>query len=154
MFANVGINGGDRFWRTSAVLGAPFVWSVFYLLADSFSFQAPVQPSNWVVLVFLVPVLEEWVFRGWLFTRLHQAFATKLTIKFINQTLSVSIANAISSVLFCVLHLFSRDAITAVVVFVPSIVLGGIREETNRVLPCMVTHVAWNMGFYLVLGLR
>lgn len=87
------------------------------------------------------PVVEEIVFRGWLLDWWGRAFGRR-------QVWILTLANLATSVLFAATHLLTRDSITAVGVFVPSLVLGLLYERTRSLAWCIVVHALWNAAFF------
>ena len=100
-----------------------------------------------VVLVVLYPSIEEWVFRGqiqsWLLD--HRWGRPRLG--------PVSVANALTSLLFAMLHLVAQPPFLAMLVFIPSLVFGYARERTAGLLWPIALHGWYNLGWFLLFGL-
>jgi len=79
-----------------------------------------------VLAVVFAPVVEELIFRGWIFTQLrrHFSFATALLA---------------SSIVFAGLH-YESTHLYALVVFPVGLALGAIRELTGSIKPTIVFH--------------
>ena len=111
-------------------------------------------PLNWglsgiawfsvVSAVVLYPVLEEYVFRGglqpWLAQHLRQHAGP------------LSLANLLTSVVFCALHFLFHPPLWALGVFLPSLVFGYFYERHQRVLSPVLLHVAYNASYTLIIG--
>lgn len=91
-------------------------------------------------MVLLYPVLEELAFRGavqsWLLSRPLGAARR-----------GISVANLITSVLFCAAHTIYQPILWATSTFIPSLVFGHFRERYDQVLPSVLLHGWYNLGF-------
>jgi membrane protease YdiL (CAAX protease family) len=139
------------FWLQSALWGALFVWGGLYFMGPVSSFQAPSGYIHWMIVLICAPVVEEWVFRGWLYDGFRQRLGDKVLIRILYSQV-ITRTNAITTGLFTLFHFISRDLLSAVMIIVPSIVLGGIREESNLLWPCILVHMTWNTGWFLVVA--
>lgn len=127
----------------AAVLAAPFFWLVLYLV-----FQPAVDPGwpirfpvEFLLPVLLIPVVEEYVFRG-----LAQGWLLK---RFPGRRVGpVSLANLLTSVLFCIPHFFRTDPLWAASVFFPSLVFGHFRERHGGLATPIGLHVFYNAGYF------
>ena len=91
------------------------------------------------LLCILAPILEELIFRGWLYGKLR----TKLSSKF-----SVTISIFITSILFAFLH---NQFNVGVDVFALSVVLCILREITGTTYSGIIIHILKNsIAFYLL----
>ena len=120
------------------------VWVAVYL-AISAGWSLPEIPPQilgwlWVVLVF--PVAEELAFRGFLMGLLGKLLP-KRGFKF------VTLNNFMTSLLFSIAHLLTRSLTLGLLVFVPSLWLGWVREKTSSIFLCAAIHVSWNLGFFV-----
>ena len=59
----------------------------------------------------------------------------------------VTLANALVSVAFVLLHLRAQPLAWALAVAGPSLVLGHLRERFGSVWPAMLVHALYNVGF-------
>ncbi len=105
-------------------------------------------PSWPVALVFfkvvvLYPLLEEFAFRGtvqtWILSRTAR----------LDSVFGLSLANVVTSLLFAAAHLIYQPVFWALATFLPSLVFGYFRERFDRVLPGVVLHSWYNLGFLL-----
>jgi hypothetical protein len=96
--------------------------------------------------VLVQPLLEELVFRGIL-----QGQALRLTTRqgVARRLGPVTLANVLVSVAFVALHLRAQPLAWALAVFVPSLVLGHLRERMGSVWPAVLVHALYNAGFGL-----
>ena len=120
------------------------VWVAVYL-AISAGWPLPELPPQilgwlWVVLIF--PVAEELAFRGFLMGLLEKQLP-KRGFKF------VTLSNFLTSLSFSIAHLFTRSLMLGLLVFVPSLWLGWVREKTSSIFLCAAIHVTWNLGFFV-----
>ena len=98
--------------------------------------------------VVMFPVLEELVFRGLLWD-LWGIFARKKA----GLIASVAVKNCFISICFSLLHAINYGALGAVLVFIPSLWLGWLRERSGSIKVCCLVHVLWNLGYFGVLFL-
>lgn len=127
---------GPAFWAGYVWIGGiPPSWSA---------------PANWLGLVLaglLSPVLEEWVFRGWIQGQLLPGRYRQACWA------GLSVANLIASLLFVGLHFFFHPPLWAAGVLLPSLVFGYFRDRHNGVAASVALHVFYNMGyFWLIAG--
>ena len=96
---------------------------------------------NWAQLLSLIiwqPLVEEVLFRG----IIQGQFAKREWGK--QSWLSISGANAVTSVLFVAMHMINSPPLFALTVLAPSLVFGYFRDRCNSVYPCIVVHSAYN----------
>jgi len=102
---------------------------------------------NWLLLAklaVLYPVLEEIVFRGGLQSALLEQ--TPFKKKFFG----ISLANVVTSTAFAALHLVYQPLLWACAVFFPSLVFGWARERYDSIIPSILLHGFYNLGFVLL----
>lgn len=88
-----------------------------------------------LAIVFIAPIVEEIIMRGWLYGKLRDKFKIPLAI-------------FLTSILFAVLHGQLNVGIT---VFVLSVVLCGLREITGTIWSGMLLHILSNgIAFYIL----
>ena len=104
---------------------------------------------TWLTLVVIAPVLEEWTFRGWLFDTLriyfnrhHWASTAQFSV--------ISLHNLTTSALFVGLHILMRDVQTCLLVLLPSLVLGSLRDRRVSLVSLMGIHGLWNLGWFAI----
>lgn len=109
--------------------------------------QPPVLEGVIAILtaVVLFPVLEELVFRG-LFWDLWGFFTRDKT----GLIASLAVKNCSISICFSLLHAFNYGILGAVLVFIPSLWLGLLRERSESIKVCCLVHVLWNLGYVIV----
>ncbi len=131
------------------MIGAPVVWGgIVWILgfeSDVGSFVR--SPFRAGAILLLYPVLEEVVFRG-----LVQDYISIKT-KACDSFLSVTWANWLTTMLFCLTHFVTRSLTVALLVAVPSLVLGALRDKRFSIKELAAIHVYWNGGVYLLIGL-
>lgn len=122
--------GGPVFWALYAVCGAGPTPDLSWPLRDPTALWLP-------GLVY--PVLEEIVFRGglqgWLAARIHGDWRRW------------SLANLLTSVIFAALHLVNDSWLAALAIVFPSLIFGFFRDRYQRVLPGILLHCTYNLGF-------
>ena len=104
-------------------------------------------PLRAVAILLLFPVLEEIVFRG----LIHDYIYLKLSTW--DKYLGITSANWLTTLLFCLTHLVTRSLIVALLVIVPSLVLGSLRDKGFSIKALAAIHVYWNGGVYLLVGI-
>ena len=133
-----------------AVIGA-----LFFCGAINVGFAAKVNvdflfdhTARFQVICFLAPVIEEYVFRGMIMDAVGRRWSWRWSA---NSGVSISLANLIATLLFVGLHYLMRDPLTAVLVTLPSLYLGILREQSGRLSVCIGIHSFWNLCWVLLL---
>lgn len=128
-----------------AIIAAPVLWALlFWIESPQPSFRW-IEAAPWLFLslVFVQPVLEEFLFRGWL----QGWFIEKEWGS--HRLLQISSANVLTSVVFVVMHLFYHAPLMALLVFVPSLVFGYFRDRYDGwLIPCILLHCFYNLGYF------
>lgn len=134
----------SHFWI--AVLCGPLVWLVLWWITGQ---PVPNGIALSVLLssVLLYPVIEEYAFRGFL-----QSWLLEKSIFQQKPFLQVSYANIVTSFLFASFHLFNQPPLWAALVFFPSLVFGYLRERYDAVVPSIVMHAWYNLGFLVLMS--
>ena len=135
----------DRlFWL--ALLAGPAVWlSLFlWLPGTSAGENSLVQWWRLLLLAGLYPLLEEWLFRGLLQPQLltYRPLRTRLV--------GLTGANLLTSLLFGAVHLITQPPLWAAAVIVPSLVFGAFRDRYQSVVPAIILHSFYNLGYFLI----
>ena len=139
------------FWAGMAALG-------FLLPSDWFQEQIPELPNQlkdsfnsivntpggYLALAILVPVAEEFVFRGAILRVLLKSFGADNSLK------GVWIAIALSALLFALAHMNPAQMPHA---FVVGLLLGWFYWRTGSILPGVVYHVVNNTASYVMMRL-
>lgn len=128
-----------------ALLAALPVWALLGWLAGP-AMRVPVGWWAWVSLVAVQPLLEELVFRGAL---QGQALALLSKHGQPRRLGPVTLANALVSLGFVLLHLRAQPLAWALAVLGPSLLLGWLRERYASVWPSVLVHAVYNAGFGL-----
>ncbi|UVT17839.1 MAG: JDVT-CTERM system CAAX-type protease [Nitrospira sp.] len=92
------------------------------------------------------PLFEELLFRGIIQGYLLQSIAGQKT------WIGLSTANLLSSFLFTCAHLASHSLFWSLLVFVPSLCFGFVRDRFGSVYPSIALHAFYNAGYFLLIG--
>lgn len=130
----------------AALLAAVPVWTALGLWAGPW-LRAPVDAWGWLSMLLLMPLLEEWVFRGLLQGQLLHLTAVDGQPR---RWGPVTQANGLTTLVFVALHLPTQPLLWALAVAPPSLLLGHLRERLGSVWPCVGVHMVYNTGFALV----
>lgn len=128
-----------------ALLAAVPVWVLLGALVGP-AMRVPLGWWAWLSLVAVQPLLEELVFRGVL-----QGLALE-TLARQGRPLRwgpLTLANALVSLGFVLLHLRAQPLAWALAVLGPSLLLGWLRERYTSVWPSVLVHAVYNAGFGL-----
>jgi len=106
-------------------------------------------PFLGLTLVVIAPILEEWTFRGWLFDTLR-AYLNRHEWASMAQLSVISLHNLTTSALFVGLHIVMRDFQTGLLVLLPSLVLGLLRDRGVSLVSLMSIHGLWNLGWFAI----
>jgi uncharacterized protein len=135
--------GRDWQWWL-ALAGGPLFWGLLYVVGQAAGDTGwPLaHPGTYLRLAVAMPILEEWVFRGWLQSwMLEQGWGARRRV-------GVSNANLLTSALFSAAHFFYHAPLWALSVLIPSLVFGYFRERHDSVLPAILLHIAYNAGYF------
>lgn len=133
----------DRvFWI--AVLAGPAFWFGLDRISPlEFDLQKIIdQWLQYLLLVGVYPILEEWVFRGVLQPQLHRYPMGRAAF------CGISGANALTTLLFVILHFFAHPPVWALLVSVPSLIFGVFRDRYQSVIPPILLHCFYNLGYF------
>ena len=149
--ALLGLQYGRPFHRDSVFLLllalGPMVWlSMIWL----FAFQPLLWHAIWSPVFLSValwqPVFEELLFRGIVQGHLLQSIARQKT------WFGLSISNLLTSIAFSLAHLANHSIWWSLLVFVPSLCFGFVRDRFGSVYPSIALHVFYNTGYFLLMG--
>jgi uncharacterized protein len=132
-----------------SLTGGPVFWLLLSLLGQA----EPLPPDQlWSFPFFSVsvvqPVLEEVLFRGLIQGLcLQSAWGAQ-------RTAGLSYANLLTSSLFALAHLAAHPVGWAMAVIAPSLLFGWWRERSRSVVPPILLHSFYNVGYFLVTGGR
>lgn len=123
-------------FETSILVSTSFLCLLFGSL-DEFQF-------NWKILIIsilIAPILEELVFRGLIQSELLSLLGNKPFLP------TISLANILTSVAFISMHYFTRLEIGVLWLFIPSLLLGVLRERHNSVIIAIFFHAWFNLNY-------
>ncbi len=92
------------------------------------------------------PLFEELLFRGIVQGNLLQSMARQKT------WFGLSTSNLLTSCLFSLAHLANHSISWSLLVFVPSLCFGFVRDRFESVYPAIALHVFYNTGYFLLIG--
>lgn len=150
-------SGNPKFWRDwqfwSCLALGPIAWALIALnsaVAPDLAFPPRLfreSPLRFVAVVALYPLLEEIIFRGWV----QPSLATRLRHRALP---GISAANFITSALFAAAHLIHQAPPQAIATFLPSLVFGYLRERFGTIVPCVLMHAFYNLGYFSLFPMR
>lgn len=125
----------------AAVMAAPVaLWLLFWWQPELRSVGVQ-WPKEAIMLIILLPLVEELAFRGYL-----QGYLAQFSVRRFSVGL-FSGQNLITTAVFSSLHLFSHSAFWSLVVVIPSLVFGFFKDRYQSVIPAVILHVYFN-GLY------
>lgn len=136
---------GDSLFLYLIALG-PMVWLSIVL----FALQPHPRQVLWSPVFLSValwqPLCEELLFRGVIQGYLLQSRSMQKT------WCGLSISNLVTSCLFSLAHLASHSVSWSLLVFLPSLCFGFVRDRFGSVYPSIILHVFYNGGYFLLIG--
>ena len=151
VMALLGLQHNRPFHRDSVFLLllalGPMVWlSMIWL----FAFQPLPWHAIWspgfLSVALWKPVFEELLFRGIVQGHLLQSMARQKT------WFGLSISNFLTSLAFSLAHLANHSIWWSLLVFVPSLCFGFVRDRFGSVYPAIALHAFYNTGYFLLIG--
>ena len=151
VWALLGLQLDRPFHRDSAFLWlvalGPMAW---LLMIRGMAFQ----PLPWHVIwsaAFLSVALWQPLFEELLFRGVIQGYMLQ-SMRKLNTWSGLSLANLLTSLLFTMAHLASHSVSWSLIVFLPSLCFGFIRDRFGCVYPAIVLHAFYNTGYVLLTG--
>jgi uncharacterized protein len=92
------------------------------------------------------PLFEELLFRGIVQGYLLQSMPGQKT------WFGLSTANLLTSFLFSLAHLANHSISWSLLVFVPSLCFGFVRDRFGSIYPAVALHAFYNTGYFLLIG--
>jgi uncharacterized protein len=135
-----------------AVALGPLTWALLFIILmpglESFSVSAGLgtDPFLFLKLSLVFPIVEELAFRGYLQSRLLNHDWAKFEFS------GITIANLVTSLLFCSAHAFYHPLAWSIAIILPSLLFGYFRDRYGSVIPGIVLHCFYNAGYYLLFG--
>ena len=115
-----------------------------------FTFQPLPRHAIWspafLSVILWQPLFEELLFRGIVQGHLLQSMVGQKT------WFGLSTSNLLTSFLFSLAHLASHSISWSLLVFVPSLCFGFVRDRFGSVYPSIALHVFYNTGYFLLIG--
>lgn len=151
VMASLGLQYNRPFHRDSAFLLllalGPMAWlSMIWLFAFQPLPWHALWSSAFLSIALWQPVFEELLFRGIVQGHLLQSMARRKT------WFGLSTSNLLTSFLFSLAHLASHSISWSLLVFVPSLCFGFVRDRFRSVYPSIALHAFYNTGYFLLIG--
>ena len=129
----------------AAIFAGPVFWFCAWTIQPALPAVALPSLAIGFIIQFclLYPVLEEIVFRGWLQGVIAKRHWGQL------QRYGISSANLLTSIAFTALHLLSQPWQWALVVILPSLLFGHLKEHYRSLMQAILLHIFYNSGFLL-----
>jgi membrane protease YdiL (CAAX protease family) len=151
ILALLGLQLNRPFHRDSAFLWlfalGPMVWLT---MIGSLAFHPLPWHAIWspafLSIALWQPLFEELLFRGIVQGHLLQSMARQKTWN------GLSTSNLLTSFLFSLAHLASHSASWSLLVFVPSLCFGFVRDRFGSVYPAIALHAFYNTGYFFLIG--
>ena len=149
--ALLGLHYHRHFHRDSVFLWllalGPMAW---LSMIGFFGFQPLPWPAIWSLTFLSValwhPLFEELLFRGIVQGYVLQSIRCQKTWN------GLSLANFVTSLLFAMAHLASHSVSWSLLVFLPSLCFGFVRDRFGSVYPSIALHAFYNTGYFLLIG--
>lgn len=129
----------DRDWRVPVLPRSRshyLAWSGLFVTAVAFLAWQPVLAPFAAATLLMAAIPEEWFFRAYFMTRLGHGIR----------------ANAITSLLFSLVHGLTRGWTAAVLVFLPSLFYGWLYQRTRDLPLLVLAHALSNLVYALFLA--
>lgn len=132
----------------TVILLAPIFWFSLYYSGTVISGPGWLSQNAllFLQLALLYPIVEELVFRGLMQEKLWQTRLSRLSIY------CISLPNIITSAVFTGFHFIAHPPAWALAVIVPSLAFGFFRDRYQHVLPAIILHVFYNVGYFSLFG--
>lgn len=137
----------DRLFHLALAAG-PIFWAAWWMVAPvNFLPWSGFWSSAFLSLTFWQPLIEELFFRGLIQGQLRRLSWGR------HSFLSVTPANAVTSMLFMAGHWLTHPPLWALAVLAPSLVFGFMRDRFQSTYPSIVLHGFYNAGYFALTGL-
>lgn len=122
-----------------------YLWALPLGLIVALLLFEPSKQATIIGIIFLTALPEEWFFRAYFQRRLHLLIANNN----LNLRLSAGMsANIITSLFFTLLHI-PIQGITALGIFIPSLILGWLYQLKQDIIVVILTHALFNLFFII-----
>lgn len=135
-----------------AVLAGPVVCGVWWTIRPGKFLTSERIFSFWFLeMALLWPLAEEIVFRGliqgWLSGKLAGTARSGSSAR--PRGIGITSANALTSLLFALAHVFQHSLMHGALVFFPSLVFGYFRDRDENLCPPVVLHCVYNASWFV-----
>ena len=129
-------------WAT--IIAAPVTLLLLFWWQPELASTGVQWPKEAILLILLLPLIEELAFRGYLQGRLAASTVQRFSIY------SISGQNLITTVVFSSFHLLSHSALWSLAVVIPSLIFGFFRDKYQSVIPAVILHAYFNGLYFYV----
>lgn len=102
--------------------------------------------ETYLIVTLAYPIVEELTFRG-----LLQGWLRRFT-RFRRDWRGLTLANLATTIPFVAAHFLYHPPAWSIAVAIPSLIFGYFRDRYGRIGPCIVLHIWYNAGYYLLFG--
>jgi membrane protease YdiL (CAAX protease family) len=134
----------DRYWQLPAIprqCGHTAAWAGLALAMSALLLVQPQRLATAASALLIAALPEEWFFRAYFMARLET-----------QQRFNPVTANLTASLLFSLVHALSRDWMTALLVFTPSLFYGWLYQRTRDLPLVVLAHALSNLFFVMFLA--
>jgi len=124
-----------------AFFAGPALLLAVHLTWPEWRHGLPLSASLLVSMIVFQPVAEELFFRGFLQGHLARIFRHRYLLS------ELSLANLMTTLVFCIAHLVHQPVAWALAVIVPSLVFGFFRERHQHIYSATALHCFYNAAF-------
>jgi membrane protease YdiL (CAAX protease family) len=138
-----------RYWQDplffAAVAAALLYWLALYLITqpDVDAGWPLREPLRFLYPALLYPIVEEWIFRGFVQELAHRHLAPW-------RLGPLTHANILTSLLFTALHFINHPPLAAAMVFIPSLLFGFFKDRSGQLAAPVVLHIFYNSGYFWI----
>ena len=125
---------------TIALIAAIPFWIFLVIFNNNFYCCNSLKINQLLIFIIISPICEEIIFRG--------AIQQYLNGKFIGSFAPyITKSNLITSCIFVMFHFLILEIPEILLIIFPSLIFGYLRERTNSIIPPILVHCFYNMGF-------
>lgn len=130
-----------EFFRDIFLVGGAALAYFSLILISGAGVIKPVGAWKFVQYIFIAPITEEIIFRGFLQKFIKERFPAGFG--------QLTGANIVVSVIFASLHIIAGGNFYSLSVFFPSLIFGVLYDRNNSVIPSIIIHVIFNLNILI-----